>query len=124
MDNAKDLLINLYQKNLKELTDKLKVQIFDKLIELSETRPQGMLFKEELQVIRDGVEEAREKRKDEEIKAIGDVMNSLVERFGEESDFEEKVDKKIEATLKDTKANIEHFNEQDKDKVAECDVQC
>lgn len=79
------ILIDMYQKNLTEITDRLKVDILDQLIKLSEKR-NDIILKEELVIIRDGVEELRNKRKDEEIKAIGDVMKSLTQSFGKEDD--------------------------------------
>lgn len=93
---ADKLLQYMIQKNAKELADSMKVKILDRLIELSETKNHGeMVLKVELEIIREGVEKARNKEKDKEIKALTSVIDNLIGRFGKEKDFDDKVEKKL-----------------------------
>ncbi len=98
------ILQHMVEKNAKALVDDMKVRILNKLIELSETKEHGeVVLKEELEIIRDGVEEARSKEKDKEIKAIVGVIDNLVGRFGQEKGFDNKVEKKLKKKQEDLK---------------------
>ena len=93
MKDTNELLSYMLHKRTKNLSDKMKVIILDKLIELSEAR-NGMLFKEELQVIRAGVEAERNKEKEKDLKSITSVVENLIGRFDSNEEFDNKVDKK------------------------------
>jgi hypothetical protein len=75
-----DILNYMLMKRGKDIADKLKVEILNKLIEVSEKRD-GILLKEELEFIRNGIEEQRNKEKEKELKSIANVINTLVGRF-------------------------------------------
>ena len=79
-----ELLDYQYKKNYKALIDKIKIFIFDKLIEMADKSKDKKVTKTELQVIRLGVQEERDKEKDEELNALTDVINNLIGRFGKE----------------------------------------
>jgi len=84
MKKQTDILNYMLMKKGKNLADKLKINILNKLIELSEKRS-GIILKEELVIIRDGVEEKRnkEKEKEKELESIKNVIEDLIGRFGD-----------------------------------------
>jgi len=89
------LLNHMYRKHYKSLIDKLKVHLLDSLIGLADKKEGKIIFKEELIIIKEGVEEQRNKEKEMELNSLKGVIESLMGRFGTESkDFakEEKAD--------------------------------
>lgn len=83
MKDTNEILRYMIEKKTKALSDKLKVMILDKLIDVSEKK-NGAILKEELIFIKKGVEKARSKEKEKELNAIADVLNNLVGRFADE----------------------------------------
>lgn len=96
MKSHDEVLSYMINKRAKALADDMKIKILGKLIELSETRGGGVLLKQEMQVIKAGIEAQIDKEKQEDIKSIESVINNLVGVFGQEDDFEDKVTKKLE----------------------------
>ena len=54
-----EMLNHLYKKNHKALVDKLKIHILDALIGLADASKRKVLFREEIVMIREGVEADR-----------------------------------------------------------------
>lgn len=77
-----DLMQYMLHKNYKELCDQIKIQILEKLIELSLKKPQGSecITFFELEAIKQGVDELRSKEKAKELKSLASVIDNLVSR--------------------------------------------
>ena len=71
---------DMLHENTKTLSDKIKVMILDKLIEVAEAHG-GAIQQKDLELIRVGVEEARKKDKEKQMKAIGDVLEHMMKAF-------------------------------------------
>ena len=80
------LLTNLLTERYKLVCDKIKIEILNTLIKLTEKRTATdgtnlpILTKYDLILIRDGIEELREKENKEQAEAMATVITALVNR--------------------------------------------
>lgn len=81
-----DLLNHMLNERMKDLCDKIKVQVLDSLIKLSEEKNNDLpvLTKYDLLLIRDGINELRNKEKEKELKVLASVIDDLVSRGNDE----------------------------------------
>jgi predicted Ser/Thr protein kinase len=85
-DKMNDLLSNLITERYKMVCDKIKIEILNALIKLTDNRnatdgrPMPILTKYDLILIRDGIEELREKENKEQAEAMATVITALVNR--------------------------------------------
>lgn len=75
------LMYHMMKNNYKELCDKLKVQILEKLMEIAKHRG-GITFTE-LQLIKTGIDGLRKKEREVETQAIVSVIDNLISRGDE-----------------------------------------
>jgi hypothetical protein len=81
-DNIESLMYHMVKNNYKEICDKIKVAILEKLIEISLTKPKGKecITFYELEAIKSGIDELRTKDREAETKAIVSVIDNLISR--------------------------------------------
>lgn len=81
-ESIENLMYHMLTENYKELCDKIKVAILDKLMELSLTKPKGQecLTFFELEAIKRGIDELRVKEKEAQTRAIVEVIDNLIAR--------------------------------------------
>ena len=83
-------MAHMLNSHYKELCDKIKVEILNSLIKLTEKRKATdgkqlpILTKYDLILIRDGIEELRTKEREIETNAIAQVITHLIERGNKE----------------------------------------
>jgi len=76
------LMYHQLTENYKEVCDRIKVAILDKLIEISLTKPKGHEYITffELEAIKRGIDELRTKEQEAQTKAIVSVIDNLISR--------------------------------------------
>jgi hypothetical protein len=81
-ESIEGLMYHMLNENYKELCDKIKVAILDKLIDVSLTKPKGKecITFFELEAIKRGIDELRTKEKEIQTKAIVEVIDHLLSR--------------------------------------------
>jgi len=81
-ESIEDLMYHMLKENYKELCDKLKSAILEKLIDISLTKPKGkeVITFLELEYIKRGIDELRTKEREIQTKAIVEVIDHLLSR--------------------------------------------
>lgn len=81
-DNIENLMYHMVKNNYKEICDKIKVLILEKLIEFSLKKPKGKEYITfyELEAIKRGIDDLRVKDREAETNAIATVIDNLISR--------------------------------------------
>lgn len=81
-DNIENLMYHMVKNNYKDICDKIKVLILEKLIELSLKKPKGKEYITfyELEAIKRGIDDLRVKDREAETNAIATVIDNLISR--------------------------------------------
>lgn len=98
-DSINHLMYHMQMNNYKEMCDKIKVAILDKLIEISLSKSKGNEYITfyELEAIKRGVDDLRAKDREAETQAIVSVIDNLISRgdsYIDKSDNKELGEKK------------------------------
>lgn len=81
-DTIENLMFHMVKNNYKEMCDKIKVLILEKLIEVALTKPKGKEYITiyELEAIKMGIDDLRLKDREAETNAIATVIDNLISR--------------------------------------------
>jgi hypothetical protein len=104
-DNIENLMYHMVKNNYKEICDKIKVLILEKLIELSLKKPEGKEYITfyELEAIKRGIDDLRIKDREAETNAIATVIDNLISRGDNyiNTPIKDKMEVKVDGTTTD-----------------------
>lgn len=104
-DNIENLMYHMIKNNYKEICDKIKVLILEKLIEISLKKPKGKEYITfyELEAIKRGIDDLRVKDREAETNAIVTVIDNLISRGDNyiNTPIEDKKEVKADGTTTD-----------------------